>query len=186
MVALLLPKVTTWGSLFYIWLRSYPKGDYFISFTTCTTPPTMMLKGLQIYRVITEQSGLGAQVWMCWCYHIHWPSLNTMNSIFPSKLPLSHHANMKFCSLGQHRAMPLQHLTLVYKGFLQQAIPVWWRQRRKFKLATSALKLSNPIRNLCLCSALCCLQTDSKSSFDQWWAEQSTKIYMHCKTAGTN
>lgn len=116
-------------------------------------------------------------------YHIHWPSLNTMNSIFSSKLLPAHHTNATFCSLGQNRAVPLQHLTLAHKGFLQQATPGRWRQRWKLTLATSALK-SNPIRNLHFCSDSSCLKTDWKSSFHQWWRQDrvlDTHALQYCR-----
>lgn len=148
-----------------------------------TRPPNVTLKWLQINGILKkEQSGLGAQVWMCWCstfighHWTEWTAFSPQNRLF--------HITVQFCSLGQYRSVPLQHLTLAYKGFLQHVSPGRWRQRRKLKLATSALK-SSSVRNLRSCSALCCLKRDWKSSFQQWWSRTEWWIRMQFNIAGS-
>lgn len=146
-----------------------------MSFTLYTKAPNVTLKRLQINGIKKEQSGLGAQVWMCWCstfighHWTEWTALSTQNCLF--------HTTVQLCSLGQHRSVPLQRLTLAYKGFLQQ---VRWRQRRKLKPATSALQ-SNSVRNLHLCSVLCCLKRDWESSFQQWWSRTERWNMQYCR-----
>lgn len=90
----------------------------------------MTVKRLQVTR-IKEREWVGSRGLNVMVYHIHQPSLNTMNCIFPSKNCLSHHANT---ALELWTAQGII-FTAPYSGIqgISAATPAIQRQRRIFK-----------------------------------------------------